>query len=104
PHRPATSASRPRSLHDALPIFSNMKHSYNTAAQTYARRYLYDGHILYYRDLKEEELAKDDGRYLKKVDINAMDPAIIQKFLGSGDRKSTRLNSSHVSIAYAVFC
>src|SRR5207249_12304030 len=24
--------------------------------------------------------------------------------LGSGDRKSTRLNSSHVSISYAVFC
>ena len=68
---------------------SNMKHSYNTAAQTYARRYLYDGHILYYRDLKEEELTKDDGRYLKKVDINAMDPAIIQKFLGSGLKEET---------------
>lgn len=68
---------------------SNMKHSYNTAAQTYARRYLYDGHILYYRDLKEEELAKDNGRYLKKVDINAMDPAIIQKFLGSGLKEET---------------
>ena len=68
---------------------SNMKHSYNTAAQTYARRYMYDGHILYYRDLKEEELAKDDGRYLKKVDINAMDPAIIQKFLGSGLKEET---------------
>ena len=68
---------------------SNMKHSYNTAALTYARRYLYDGHILYYRDLKEEELAKDDGRYLKKVDINAMDPAIIQKFLGSGLKEET---------------
>lgn len=68
---------------------SNMKHSYNTAAQTYARRYLYDGHILYYRDLKEEELSKDDGRYLKKVDINAMDPAIIQKFLGSGLKEET---------------
>lgn len=68
---------------------SNMKHSYNTAAQTYARRYLYDGHILYYRYLKEEELAKDDGRYLKKVDINAMDPAIIQKFLGSGLKEET---------------
>lgn len=68
---------------------SNMKHSYNTAAQTYARRYLYDGHILYYRDLKEEELAKDDGIYLKKVDINAMDPAIIQKFLGSGLKEET---------------
>lgn len=45
---------------------SNVKRSYNTAMQTFARRYLYDGHILYYRDLKEEEMAKDDGRYLKK--------------------------------------
>src|SRR5437868_9677584 len=25
-------------------------------------------------------------------------------FMGSTDRKSTRLNSSHVSISYAVFC
>src|SRR5699024_11414804 len=25
-------------------------------------------------------------------------------FLGTRDRKSTRLNSSHVSISYAVFC
>src|SRR5699024_11649283 len=25
-------------------------------------------------------------------------------FLPEGDRKSTRLNSSHVSISYAVFC
>src|SRR5690606_39426568 len=31
---------------------------------------------------------------------------IVQKFLGSSivDRKSTRLNSSHVKISYAVFC
>src|SRR5437868_9253905 len=26
------------------------------------------------------------------------------ELLGTGDRKSTRLNSSHVSISYAVFC
>src|SRR5207253_10496942 len=25
-------------------------------------------------------------------------------FMSSGDRKSTRLNSSHVAISYAVFC
>ena len=68
---------------------SNVKRSYNTAMQTCARRYLYDGHILYYRDLKEEEMAKDDGRYLKKVDINAIDPAIIQKFLSSGLKEET---------------
>src|SRR5439155_10658048 len=27
-----------------------------------------------------------------------------RKFAGRGDRKSTRLNSSHVAISYAVFC
>src|SRR5690606_40869585 len=30
--------------------------------------------------------------------------AIFSKRLGWGDRKSTRLNSSHVKISYAVFC
>src|SRR5699024_12057373 len=28
----------------------------------------------------------------------------VQHFVGIQDRKSTRLNSSHVSISYAVFC
>src|SRR5690242_21000662 len=27
-----------------------------------------------------------------------------EAFMGKGDRKSTRLNSSHMSISYAVFC
>src|SRR5437868_12356155 len=31
-------------------------------------------------------------------------PARDTKMLKRGDRKSTRLNSSHVSISYAVFC
>src|SRR5438067_656205 len=30
--------------------------------------------------------------------------ALLAEVLGSEDRKSTRLNSSHVSISYAVFC
>src|SRR5205814_3100557 len=29
---------------------------------------------------------------------------VIQEFLASRDRKSTRLNSSHLGISYAVFC
>src|SRR5699024_11744322 len=29
---------------------------------------------------------------------------IVLRTVGKGDRKSTRLNSSHVSISYAVFC
>src|SRR5207253_6202315 len=30
--------------------------------------------------------------------------ACIQRFAAAPDRKSTRLNSSHVAISYAVFC
>src|SRR5699024_12527549 len=40
-----------------------------------------------------------DGRVLHG-EVNAR----WQDFVGTGDRKSTRLNSSHVSISYAVFC
>src|SRR5690625_6376360 len=29
---------------------------------------------------------------------------IVRRELSEGDRKSTRLNSSHVAISYAVFC
>src|SRR5437868_12681659 len=36
--------------------------------------------------------------FLPKVDIHAIGAG------GGSDRKSTRLNSSHVSISYAVFC
>src|SRR3989454_10414538 len=31
-------------------------------------------------------------------------PEILAAFAGRGDRKSTRLNSSHLVISYAVFC
>src|SRR5207253_8940049 len=44
-----------------------------------------------------------DGREVtgnNLVDINLG----IRILLGSSDRKSTRLNSSHVAISYAVFC
>src|SRR5256884_1551917 len=33
-----------------------------------------------------------------------LDTAALEKTLGSKDRKSTRLNSSHGYISYAVFC
>src|SRR5699024_12096386 len=39
--------------------------------------------------------------YAKHVSI---DQPIIHEMLMEQDRKSTRLNSSHVSISYAVFC
>src|SRR5690625_6694139 len=39
-------------------------------------------------------------RALKVFEINVQDKVIVD----IGDRKSTRLNSSHVAISYAVFC
>src|SRR5256885_10330408 len=40
-------------------------------------------------------------RTLNKTDSRL--PAVLRA-LGNGDRKSTRLNSSHLVISYAVFC
>src|SRR2546430_14429651 len=62
------------SLHDALPI-SNSSSLFNMDLDVY-----------------------DIQNNIKIGDSNAM----IQ--LTSGDRKSTRLNSSHSQISYAVFC
>src|SRR3989454_7225949 len=36
--------------------------------------------------------------------ITNLDDATTGTLLGEGDRKSTRLNSSHLVISYAVFC
>src|SRR5690606_24103703 len=35
---------------------------------------------------------------------DSVGPQTVVKFMTDGDRKSTRLNSSHVKISYAVFC
>src|SRR5207249_12258365 len=47
----------------------------------------------------------------RKIGTNWFMPALVNNRFGAsgnsdddGDRKSTRLNSSHVSISYAVFC
>lgn len=63
---------------------SSIKISYHAASRAFARRYLYDGVVLYYQELEKEESKKDDSRYLKKIDVNALNPEILQRFLGSG--------------------
>src|SRR5690625_3040477 len=58
---------------------------------------------LYHHLLRYTEDGKEGYEYLKSRGIN--DESIDQFELGfSPDRKSTRLNSSHVAISYAVFC
>src|SRR5690625_6430677 len=66
------------------------------------------GEVGRYRLNKRLKLDVDlDTRYLTKEDIVAIVKEVIRlKELKSHveDRKSTRLNSSHVATSYAVFC
>src|SRR5688500_19861072 len=82
-HPTASTESPSLSLHDALPI----------SALTLRMRYD-DGFIAYI-----------NGRLV--ANDNAPDPGIARwtnNALANRDRKSTRLNSSHLVISYAVFC
>src|SRR2546430_12494315 len=68
------------SLHDALPISKAGKQNDGTAAKAVGPRA---------ENRRKQELHRVPGE---------------QEIAGDGDRKSTRLNSSHSQISYAVFC
>src|SRR2546426_7861513 len=44
------------------------------------------------------------GLAFAQASLNAIEPAILNAISDESDRKSTRLNSSHLVISYAVFC
>src|SRR5438309_5723994 len=54
-----------------------------------------------YRGWEGTAFAQDNYRVSKSVTLNI---GLRYERLGQLDRKSTRLNSSHSSISYAVFC
>ncbi len=63
--------------------------SYHTASRAFSQRYLYDENILYYDEMETMEhhsgqAEAEDNTYLQKVDVNALNPAILQKFLSNG--------------------
>src|SRR5439155_20127526 len=97
---PATPYTYSLSLHDALPIF--------TAARMVPIGTLYSRLSRAVRDA-----ATSTGKHVE-LDLSGseteLDNNIIQQIsdplvhLVNEDRKSTRLNSSHVAISYAVFC
>ena len=65
---------------------SKIQKSYHRAARAFSQRYLYDENILYYDEMSsmEQHNTAEDNAYLQKVDVNALNPAILQKFLSNG--------------------
>src|SRR5690606_41963002 len=87
---PAICEIYPLSLHDALPIFGLIfKRQINQ----------HEGRAAF----AVRELRIDDGRQDAGIEMMPVqaDADICRREI---DRKSTRLNSSHVKISYAVFC
>src|SRR3712207_9299682 len=77
------------SLHDALPIFTERKRAQEEQAARIAA--------------EQANRAKDE--FLAMLGHELRNPlAPIVTALQLIDRKSTRLNSSHANISYAVFC
>src|SRR5699024_12745662 len=81
------------SLHDALPIYNTVFALKTTDIRAYPENY---GDLSMNAALRAERIACQMR--------NLVCLAAPEKRGGYLDRKSTRLNSSHVSISYAVFC
>src|SRR5437870_8198929 len=75
-------------LHDALPIY-----------HAYLR--------VWTRDFSLETMIAEFARFMTTAPLSAAQTTfseLIVQAVDATDRKSTRLNSSHVAISYAVFC
>src|SRR5690606_41558093 len=93
----------PRSLHDALPISIIPLGLADRRDPNHARDPGDDPIVVAEHDLGRAPIV-ERGRPPAKARV--ADRVVPEGRLGGGaeDRKSTRLNSSHVKISYAVFC
>src|SRR5207249_9224591 len=87
---PATTDIYTLSLHDALPISPGARGGVRAPRSLRARPFQNSWRS---RSPWEPETPETDSRFARSLRCSA-----------PRDRKSTRLNSSHVSISYAVFC
>src|SRR5699024_12633356 len=91
------------SLHDALPIYG-YRRSVEMCDEYDIYRQCYCGCVFAAKQqgIDFAQITKDAKAFMEGKDAEKSFPHI--RFTYEGDRKSTRLNSSHVSISYAVFC
>lgn len=79
---------------ESVERLSQLQKSYHSASRAFSQRYLYVENILYYDEMEMMEHRSgqadtNDNAYLKKVDVNALNPAILQKFLSNGIQEET---------------
>src|SRR5690606_41701114 len=98
---PAAAGSDPLPLHDALPILAQRPRQLGSADRepTDPSRQ---------RAPEHRDALMDDHHFTRRVgQLDDRDALVVTKLSRDKrqvDRKSTRLNSSHVKISYAVFC
>src|SRR5699024_12483493 len=101
---PFTPTSHTLSLHDALPIYLtviSITHDIDEAANANRIFVMKQGELV--NEGTPEEIFSA-GPELINLGLDLPFPEKLKSALKQrGDRKSTRLNSSHVSISYAVF-
>src|SRR5699024_12254671 len=85
------------SLHDALPIFKLDKDIFSFPIQWIPENPVWSNYIDIWTRIPLATFIKNTAKITLIV-------TFLQLLTSSLDRKSTRLNSSHVSISYAVFC
>src|SRR5207249_9162581 len=84
------------SLHDALPISWNQLNDLTNLTDSAGNQIRFS-----YNDLGQKVAEADPDRGFWQYGLDFAGRLKVQT---DADRKSTRLNSSHVSISYAVFC
>src|SRR5690606_41598536 len=87
------------SLHDALPILVLLSIFPLGCKDDFLERPPQDAYVVDEWFQTEEQIALAANALYGGVWFDYQ-----RSFLNIGDRKSTRLNSSHVKISYAVFC
>src|SRR5690606_39483963 len=90
------------SLHDALPIFTRSDGLIFLLFLSIFMYYVIEIGLKNRKDTAGDPIP-EDLKWGKNILITILGLAAII-FGGDLDRKSTRLNSSHVKISYAVFC
>src|SRR5690606_40252549 len=103
-YRPATSAPHTLSLHDALPI--SVAVAGPGLEALHDRRHPTGGRLTGTgEDAVDDRLTVDGQRDgLAQLRVGQRRVHVLRRERHGLDRKSTRLNSSHVKISYAVFC